>query len=63
MLTENFSKAIELYQSRWYERFKNSCMDKNILIPILRDKYIPDITKRLFEKIIKSKRKNCTYRF
>lgn len=22
MLTENFSKAIELYQSRWYERFK-----------------------------------------
>ena len=32
-------------------------MDKNILIPILRDKYIPDITKRLFEKIIKTKRK------
>ena len=30
-------------------------MDKNILVPILRDKYIPDITKRLFEKILKSK--------
>ena len=32
-------------------------MDDKVLIPIIRDKYIPDITKRLFEKIIKSKSK------
>ncbi len=32
-------------------------MNENILIPIIRDKYIPDVSKRLFQKIIESNSK------